>query len=101
MQMSQVMLKGLALGILNQPLADREGATTERHSGDAVPFDILELRLKVVEHVGDIEWCADGHDRLRLRHAMCSSQHGGPAQRVPDDDGRRSIVLPQVIRSAN
>src|SRR3954469_23121520 len=32
---------------------------------------------------------------------MCSSQHGGPAQRVPDDDGRRSIVLPQVIRSAN
>ena len=79
MQMSYVMLKGLALGILNQPLADREGATSERHGGDTVTLDIVELGLEVVQHMGDIEGCADGCDRLRLWHAMCRGQHGRPA----------------------
>src|SRR4051794_33206632 len=79
MQMSEVMLKGLALGILNQPLADREGATSERHGSDAVPFDVVELCLEMVEHMGDIEGCADGHNRLRLWHAMCGGQHSSPA----------------------
>jgi hypothetical protein len=55
----------------------------------------------VMQHMGDIEGCANGHDRLRLWHAMCCGQHSGPAQRMADDNGRRSIVLPQMIRSAD
>ena len=72
-------------------------ATGERDAGDAVAFDILELRMKVVQHVGDVRWRADGNDRLGFRNAVGRRKHRSPSQRVANDDRRSLMVLAQVI----
>ena len=100
-QIGNVALDRLALGILHQAPADREGAARKRDIGDAVTFDIIEMRLKVVQNVGDIGGGANGNDRLCLRNAMRCSQHSGTAQRVSNENGGSPIVCAQMIGGAD
>lgn len=79
-QIGDVARNRLALGILHQLPADREGTTSECHVGDAVTFDIIEMRLEMVQHMGDIGGRADGHDCLCLRNAVRRRQDSGTTQ---------------------
>ena len=97
-QIGHVTLDRLALGILHQPPTDREGTTSECNVGDAVTFDIVETRLKLMQHVGDIGWRSDCNDCLCLRNAVRGGQHGCTTQRVANENGGSPIVCAQMTR---
>src|SRR5262245_61848787 len=87
----------VALGILDQLPADREGATTERNVGYAITFNISQMRLKLMQHMRDIRRRADRYDCRYLRYTVRCSQHRSTTQRVTDENCWGPIVRAQVI----
>jgi hypothetical protein len=60
-----------------------EGAAGERSEGDAVTLDIIEMRLELVQHVGDIRWRADGDDCRCLGMRCAAPSTAAPPSEWP------------------
>jgi hypothetical protein len=69
-QIGDAMLDRLAFRIFHEPPTDGKRTASQCYVGDPVTFDIIEMRLEVVQHVGDIGRRADGDDRLCFRNAV-------------------------------
>src|SRR5262245_33568975 len=96
-KLGDVTRERLALGILDQLPADGEGATTECNVGNAITFNISEMRLKLMQHMRDIRRRADRYDCRCLRYTVRCSQHRSATQRVTYENCRGPIVRAQVI----
>ena len=82
-------------------LADREGAVGERHIGDAVALDLFQLRVEVLQHVGDVGRGCDRHHGRGLGDPVGGCEDRGAAERVADKQRGCREPRAQVIRGAH
>ncbi len=83
-QVSDMIGQSMPAGILDKLPADRKLAPRQRDRCDAITLDVLNPRLEVLQHMGDIRRRPDGRHCSCLRNAVRSGQHGSPPKRMND-----------------
>ncbi len=100
-QIGDAVFQSVSSGVIDKLLANREGAVGECHFGDPVRSISSSVRIEVLQYVSDIRGCRNSDHCRRLRDAMRSSENGGTAERVPDEQRGSREVLAQVVGSAH
>ena len=85
-------------GHVFQELAlDGELATGQRDGGFAVCADGIQILAELTQDVAGLGRCGDGGDGTGFGNALGRGQHGGTAQAVADQQGRRLVFAPQEV----
>ena len=87
--------------VVDELLADPERPTGQLHLGGAGRGDLVERRLEVADDVRRARRCADRDDRTNLGDVGGHGEHGGTAERVPDQHLRGSMLATQPIGGGN
>ena len=91
----------VSFSVLNEGAPDSELAAGKLYLRLARRADLIERAAEVREHMTDVGGRSDGDDRLRLGNGGCRGQHGSTPKRVADQDGRRGVIVAQVVGCAD
>ncbi len=97
-QVAQALFELLRCDVVQEFLADAEGAARERDLDLALLLNVGDMLLEQTGDVPRIGRRRNRRDRARFRHLRRGGQHRRAAEAVADQDRGRLIHLAQVIR---
>ena len=83
-QVGDMIGQSMPAGVLDKLPADRKLAPSQRDRCDAITLDVLNPRLEMLQHMGDIRRRPDGRHCSRLRNAVRSGKHCRAPKRMTD-----------------